>query len=122
MALTCGTDNHLHSHVPPYSASTTPALPCSNMFSGYEKVANGKPGFEAEWKDNAKDGDMNHKAQKRKNLQRDVPQPAYKEKQKDHDNNNNYDETIYQHEHEFGHFSDTGPFDTEDDTLREYRT
>lgn len=80
MAPTCGTDNHLHLHVPPYSASTTPALPCSNVFSGSEKVADGKPGVEPEWKDNAKDGDIDHKAQKMKDPQQDGPQPACKEK------------------------------------------
>ncbi|KAF9119968.1 hypothetical protein BGX30_003478 [Mortierella sp. GBA39] len=122
IALTCGTGNHLHSHVPPYSASTTPTLPCSNVFSGSEKVADGKPGFEPGWRDNAKDGDIDHKGQKKKGPQQDVPQPTYKEKQKDLDNNNNNDdETIYQSEQESGHFSITGPFDTEDDTWREYR-
>ncbi|KAG9066412.1 alpha 1,2-mannosyltransferase 2.4.1 [Linnemannia hyalina] len=123
IALTCGTDNHLHSHVPPYSASTTPTLPCSNVFSGSEMVADGKPGFEPGWRDNARDGDIDHKAQKKKGPQQNVPQPTYKEKQKDIDNNNNNgdDETIYQSEQEFGHFSTIGPFDAEDDTSREYR-
>ncbi|KAF9547577.1 hypothetical protein EC957_008233 [Mortierella hygrophila] len=124
IALTYGTDNHLHSRVPPYSASTTPALPCSNVFSGSEMVADGKAGFEPGWRDNAKDGDIDHKAQKKKDPQQNVPQPTYMEKQKDLDNNNNDDdddETIYQSEQEFGHFSTIGPFDAEDDTWREYR-
>ncbi|KAG0043606.1 hypothetical protein BGZ90_009030, partial [Linnemannia elongata] len=57
-----------------------------------------------------------------KDSQQDVRQSAYKEKQKGLDNyNQGDDETIYQSEQEYGHFSTTGLFDTEDDTLRVYR-
>ncbi|KAF9328921.1 hypothetical protein BGZ91_000775, partial [Linnemannia elongata] len=108
--------------MPPYSASTTPALPCSNVFSGSEKVADDKPGFEPECKENTKNDDIDHKVKKKKDSQQDVRQSAYKEKQKGLDNyNQGDDETIYQSEQEYGHFSTTGLFDTEDDTLRVYR-
>ncbi|KAF8946847.1 hypothetical protein BGZ47_011165 [Haplosporangium gracile] len=123
MALTCGTDHHQHSHLSPYSASTTPAMPCLCVFSGFEKVADHKSRFEPGWKESAKkDGDAEPKFLEEKDIQQDTSQPAFKNKQKDLDSNSNDDDqSVYQSEQEFGCFPATGPFNPEDDTWREYR-
>ncbi|KAG0296959.1 hypothetical protein BGZ97_004381 [Linnemannia gamsii] len=124
ISLTCGTDNHLQPHLSPYSASTTPAIPCSNVFSGPEsnKVTEVKSGFEPDWKGSVKkDVDTEFHALKMK----DTRLPLHKDKQKDldssDDDDDDDDEGIYQSEQEFGHFSTAGPFDTKDDAWREYR-
>ncbi|KAG0286520.1 hypothetical protein BGZ96_009382 [Linnemannia gamsii] len=119
MSLTCGTENHLQPHLSPYSASTTPAIPCSDVFSEPKsnEVADDKPGFEPNWKESfKKDVDTESKALKIK----DASQSAHKDKQKDLGNSDD-GEGIYQREQEFGHFSTAEPFDTEDDAWREYR-
>ncbi|KAF9147679.1 hypothetical protein BG015_010645 [Linnemannia schmuckeri] len=98
-------------------------MPCSCVFSGCEKVANDKPGIEPEWKESVnKDGDAEPKSLKKKDIQQDTLQPAFKDKQKDLDSNRNDEaQSVYQSEQEFGHFSATGPFNAEDDAWREYR-
>lgn len=119
MSLTCGAENHLQQHLSPYSASTTPAIPCSNVFSEPESnnAADDKPGFERDWNASVKkDVDTESKSLKMK----DTPQPAHKDKQKDLGNSDD-DEDVYQREQEFGNFSTARPVDTEHDAWREYR-
>ncbi|KAF9909796.1 hypothetical protein EC991_007967 [Linnemannia zychae] len=122
MALTCGS-NQLQSHLTPYSASTTPATLCTDVFSG---VATGdKAGFEPEWNQDAEGLPL----KKKKDISQDQGDtsslPTYnKDKQKDL---NSFDEdSVYQSEQEFGRFSPTGPTNTSDlagdeDSWREYR-
>ncbi|KAG0373629.1 hypothetical protein BGX24_011454 [Mortierella sp. AD032] len=122
-------------HLLSSSASTTPTIPCSDVFSGSENnnnkayVAGDKPGVETEWNQDVKD-DMRALKMKKDTSQdqdNDLTPPAYKkDKQKDLDscNDNDDDESVYQSEQEFGHFSTATPFfdpSSEEYSWREYR-
>ncbi|KAK3827043.1 MAG: hypothetical protein J3R72DRAFT_479211, partial [Linnemannia gamsii] len=132
MALTCGTTE---AHLLSSSASTTPTIPCSDVFSRSENnnnkayVAGDKPGIETEWNQDVKDDIRALKVKKdtSQDQDNDLTPPAYKkDKQKELDscNDNDDDESVYQSEQEFGHFSTATPFfdpTSEEDSWREYR-
>jgi hypothetical protein len=114
----------LHPHLTAYSASTTPIIPCLNVFP--EVVADGKPRSEPEWEQGA--GGPQLKKKNNPQIQGDTLTGSAhrKDKQRDLNSFDDDDERVYQSEQEFGHFSTTGPTTTfgvagEEDSWREYR-
>ncbi|KAG0217486.1 hypothetical protein BGX33_010377 [Mortierella sp. NVP41] len=132
MTRTCGNVNH--HHLSSYSASTTPAIPCPNVFSGSDKDLD-KPGVEPEWNSDSKDkrvagkeldGTDDFAWKKNSKQEKDTatfPRNKNKdiEKHTNDDTHSNEDEGIYKSEQEFGKFSSGFDAEGEEDSWREYR-